>query len=311
MFLPGVTLCVYMCAIPPPSPPAFPSPLQLSSLPSFGTGKDGFLWEVRSLGRTCSFDHPQEKDPRREIIWMINCKAGLRESITVGCLDLADVGWTGWWLLVRAGSGEVLPGWGSSCAVAGKERNNDKGWLLWEAGVRAYMSFVVREGLVPNGSWTPRCLLSPHSTPSPSLTPHPGRVTFPWNDANGVIQVSVSKIKSVTPFCRLIIFTFRLQGDSRTVEEGAASSQGWLKYIAVCVCVCACVCVRVCACVRVCVRARVHSLACGCGLKGLMNYGQTFCLQQSKCQCLNSLQKFDFPETAPIYFWICFLVALW
>ena len=53
---------------------------------------------------------------------------------------------------MRAGSGEVLLGWRSSCAVAGKEHSNDKGWLLWEAGVRAYMSFVVREGLVPNGS---------------------------------------------------------------------------------------------------------------------------------------------------------------
>lgn len=81
------------------------------------------------------------------------------------------------------------------------------------------MSLVLGKDLVPNGS----CLLSPQQPPP---IPIEGGRLFIWNNANGVIRVSVFQIKSVTPFCRLIISTFRLQGDSRTLEGKAVSSQG-------------------------------------------------------------------------------------
>ena len=149
--------------------------------------------------------------------------------------------------------------------------------------------------------WKPNISV-PAVSPQHPPHPHPGRATFPWNDANGVIRVSVSKIKSVTPFCRLIISTFQAARRQHNTRRGGCFLSR-LTQIYSCVCVCVCVCVR----------ARMHAcghvLACDYGLKGLMNYGQTFCFQQSQCQCLNSLQKFDCPETAPV-FWICFLVAL-
>lgn len=105
-----------------------------------------------------------------------------------------------------------------SSSVAGTQRRSGA-WLLWDAGARAQHVLGSGKDLVPNGS----CLLSPQQPPP---IPIEGGRLFIWNNANGVIRVSVSEIKSVTPFCRLIISTSRLQGDSRTLEGRAVFSQG-------------------------------------------------------------------------------------
>ena len=81
---------------------------------------------------------------------------------------------------------------------------------------------------------------------APPTNPHPGRATFPWNDANGVIRVSVSKIKSVTPFCRLIISTFQAARRQHNTRRGGCFLSR-LTQIYSCVCVCVCVCACACA----------------------------------------------------------------
>ena len=247
MFLSGVMLCVYVCgtptfpsSIPLPTSSLFPSLIQnwkgWFSLGSQISGEDMWLWSSSRKGSQKG-NHVNDKPQ------------GWAEGICHNGLPGPP------WCELNG-----LMASGESCEWGGRASWLEKLLFCCRQGAQQWRRLTllggrgqgihVLRGQGGSGSKWKRNISVPAVSPQHPPHPHPGRATFPWNDANGVIRVSVSKIKSVTPFCRLIISTFRLQGDSITLEEGAASSQGWLKYIALCVCVYVCVCV--------CVYVRAH-----------------------------------------------------
>lgn len=89
----------------------------------------------------------------------------------------------------------------------------DRAWLPWDARMRAQL--VLGSGEGSSFSWKQN--ISAHPMPPTALCfPRKGGRLSIWNNANGVIQVSVLEIKSVTPFCRFIISTFGMQGACNT-----------------------------------------------------------------------------------------------